>query len=406
MIWSVFTMKNKHLTDQNRIVIDNGLKDNLSFKTIATQLDKDCTTISKEIRNHITIKMVAGYGRVFNNCLLRMECSKINSVCKTCSNPKSINCSKCRVGCCSLCADYVEEVCPKLSKPPYVCNGCADRNKCTLTKHFYYPLQASKEYKLNLSDSRKGIFITQEEIAHLNKLLKPLIIDKNQSIHHIYIHHCDELMMSEKTLYKIIDAGLLNIRNIDLPRKIRYKSRKKSSAFKVDKACLEGRRYEDFLLFKENNPDIPIVQMDSVEGVKGGSCLLTIHFTICNFMIAFKREFNDARSVIDYFDSLYELLGRELFMKLFPVILTDNGSEFSNPKAIEFDKDGNRRTYVFYCHPSAPYEKGAYEVNHELLRRIVPKGQSWNPYSQKDIDLMMSHINSYARAKLNNRSPG
>lgn len=145
--------------------------------------------------------------------------------------------------------------------------------------------------------------------------------------------------------------------------------------------------------------------MDTVEGIKGESCLLTIHFTICNFMIAFKREFNDSKSVTDYFDYLYELLGRELFMKLFPVILTDNGSEFSNPKAIEFDKDENRRTYVFYCHPSAPHEKGSCEVNHELLRRIVPKGISWNQYEQKDIDMMMSHVNSYAREKLNDKPP-
>lgn len=49
--------------------------------------------------------------------------------------------------------------------------------------------------------------------------------------------------------------------------------------------------------------------------------------------------------------------------------------------------------------------QGACEVNHELIRRIVPKGESWNPYNQKDINLMMSHINSYARAKLNDRSP-
>lgn len=180
--------------------------------------------------------------------------------------------------------------------------------------------------------------------------------------------------MSEKTLYKIIDAGILQIRNIDLPRKIRYRSRKKASSYKVDRACLEGRHYDYFQLFMRNNPDISIVEMDTVEGIKGETCLLTVHFTVCNFMIAFKRECNDSKSITDYFDYLYNLLGRKLFMKLFPVILTDHGSELSNPKAIEFDKDGNKRTFVFYCHPSSPYEKGSCEVNHDLLRRIVPKG--------------------------------
>lgn len=99
------------------------------------------------------------------------------------------------------------------------------------------------------------------------------------------------------------------------------------------------------------------------------------------------------------------MLGRELFMKLFPVILADNGAEFSNPSAIEFDEDGERRTYVFYCHPGSPQEKGSCEVYHEFIRRIIPKGTSMDSYTQKDINLMMSHIDSYAREKLNDKSP-
>ena len=114
--------------------------------------------------------------------------------------------------------------------------------------------------------------------------------------------------------------------------------------------------------------------MDSVIGNKGGKVLLTIHFVNTSFMIAFLRITNTSQSVIDVFNQLYELLGKEIFKKLFPVILTDNGSEFSNPKAIEFAPDGTRRTSVFYCDPSAPYQKGSIEVNHELIRRILPKG--------------------------------
>ena len=85
--------------------------------------------------------------------------------------------------------------------------------------------------------------------------------------------------------------------------------------------------------------------------------------------------------------------------------MTDNGSEFTNPLAIEFDKQGKQRTRIFYCDPSAPFQKGAVENNHELIRRIIPKGRSLESYSQEDIDLMMNHINSYGRKKLNDRSP-
>lgn len=154
------------------------------------------------------------------------------------------------------------------------------------------------------------------------------------------------------------------------------------------------------------HPDTPIVEMDSVEGKKGGKILLTLHFVNCSFMLAFIREHNDAQSVIDIFNNLQEILGIDKFRELFVLILTDNGSEFSNPTEIEFDiTTGEMRTQIFYCHPSSPNEKGACEVNHELRRRILPKGISFDELNQDDINLIMSHINSYKRKKLNNVSP-
>ena len=82
-------------------------------------------------------------------------------------------------------------------------------------------------------------------------------------------------------------------------------------------------------------------------------------------MLAFIREHNDAQSFIDIFNNIQELLGIDKFKELFVVILTDNGSEFSNPKEIEYDiNTGEQRTKVFYRHPSSLFEKGSCEVNH------------------------------------------
>lgn len=397
-------MKYKHMSYEQRKRIEISLSQNKSFKAIGKDVEKDCTTISKEVRTNSVTKNIGSYGRVFNNCLNRHTCIK-ELLCKDCPNFKTKycrNCSQCR----KVCTDFIEETCPKLDKPPYVCNGCSTKNKCTLSKKIYDAHEAQKIYEARLSESRTGINCSEEEIKHLNQLLVPLVKEQGQSIHHVYINHKDEIMHSEKTIYSFIDSGILTVRNIDLPRKVRYRSRKEHSMqYKVDKNCLEGRRFEDFLKFIEDHPEKSIVEMDSVEGKKGESCLLTIHFVLPTFMLAFKRETNDSKSVIDIFNNIFDKLGADNFKRLFPIILTDNGSEFSNPKEIEFDKDGNRRTYLFYCHPSSPFEKGGCEVNHELIRRVVPKGYSFNPYTQKDINLMMSHINSYAREKLNDKTP-
>lgn len=212
-------------------------------------------------------------------------------------------------------------------------------------------------------------------------------------------------MVSERTIYRLIDSRIISAMNMDLPRKVRYSARKKSSSVKVDKACRIGRSFDDFTAYMTEHPFLPVTQLDSVEGKKGGKVLLTIHFVKAEFMLAFLRDHNDSQSVIDIFERLYLELRPDRFMKIFKVCLTDNGSEFSNPKAIEFDRQGNLRTRIFYCNPSAPYQKGSAERNHEFIRMFFPKGSDFSSFTQEDISLMMDHINSYSRESLGNKCP-
>lgn len=393
----------KHFLLEDRFKIEESLNDSLSFKAIGRDLNRDCTTISKEVRNHIYFKKTGSYGRPFNNCSHRMTCTELR-ICDVCTSHSSRSCRFC-LKCSLSCTLYEKEICKRLNRPPYVCNGCNKRTNCTLEKVFYSSTYAQNEYELCRSESRSGISINEEEVKYLDEFVSPLIL-KGQSIHHICSNNRDAIMCSEKTIYNYLDYNLFSARNLDLPRKVRYRPRKsKTSHFKVDKSCRIGRKYEDFLDFMKANPDTPVVEMDSVEGIIGGKVLLTIHFTDSLLMLAFIRDSNNSRSVINIFERLYLELSPDTFIKLFPVILTDNGSEFSNPSAIEFDSQGNQRTKIFYCDPSAPYQKGANENNHELIRRIVSKGNSFNSYCQADITLMMNHINSYSRKKLNDRTP-
>ena len=96
--------------------------------------------------------------------------------------------------------------------------------------------------------------------------------------------------------------------------------------------------------------------MDSVIGEVGGKVLLTVLFP-CGMLLARLRDINNSQSVIDYIDFFERNFGLDLFRKLFPVILTDNGSEFSNPMAIEFSPvTKERRTWGFYCEPNVAWE--------------------------------------------------
>ena len=145
--------------------------------------------------------------------------------------------------------------------------------------------------------------------------------------------------------------------------------------------------------------------MDTVEGTKGGRVLLTLLFRTSKLMLAFIMYEKTQAEVLRIFNMLEHELGTDLFEKTFPIILTDNGTEFGNPLSLEFNNEGIGRTRIFYCNPRASYQKGMIEKNHEFIRYVLPKGTSFDNLLQTDIDLMLNHINSFARESLNWFSP-
>ena len=392
----------KHMDQNTRYAIKKGLEEHLSITEIAKELGIAGSTVSREIRHHLTVRRTGGQGHPFNDCRKRFGC-ELRGICEGCL--KDAKCQFCNLLCVTRCRSYEKQNCERLEKPPYVCNGCTKRPVCTMEKRLYDPAFAQKEYKAVWSESHTGLTYTEEEIRRIDRIVSPLLM-KGQSPAHILKNHADELMISESTLYRLLDDGLLRARNVDLPRKVRFRARKKPRTLKVDKLCRVGRTYADFNAYLEAHPGTAVVQGDSVEGVKGGKVLLTIHFVKTELMLAYIRDHNDSASVIERFGYLREKLGLENFQKIFPVLLLDNGSEFSNPNMIEYDFDaGKHCTRVFYCDPQQSQQKGSAERNHEFIRQIIPKGRSMDHLCQKDISLMMDHINSYRRESLGWKSP-
>jgi IS30 family transposase len=201
--------------------------------------------------------------------------------------------------------------------------------------------------------------------------------------------------------------GLFTAKSTDLRKKVKMKPRKTKAQPKIERHCRKGRTYEDYLVFIKENPRLQIVEIDSVIGAKGGNekVLFTMQFPELHFMLAFIRDANTARSVKDIFATLQNNLGDKMFSELFAVCLADNGAEFSNPSALEVDENGVLRTKIFYCDPGCSYQKPHVENNHDFIRCYLPKGKSMNHLSQKDVNLMMSHINSYGRRSLAGLTP-
>ena len=303
--------KNSHLVLDERATIEVRLRERASFTEIGRELGKDSSTISKEVRLHShTVRKDS-----FNPCSKRSTCDEYGTACSKCKLQYSKSCKRCpRVKCYEHCKQFEVLVCNKLKKPPYVCNGCIQRQSCKLEKHIYSAKSAQKNYETTRSESRQGIAITPEELKRVDAIVSPLV-KLGQSIHMIYVNNADDIMLDEKTIYNYIDAGLLSVDTVDLPRKVRYRTRSHKKPVRVDKQCHVGRTYEDFEAYLAANSDIPVVEMDSVEGRKGGKVLLTIYFRNSSLMLAFIRDNNTAKSVTEIFDWLYEQLRHEVFTR-------------------------------------------------------------------------------------------
>lgn len=206
--------KYRHLSFEDRCVIEEFLNHKLNFTKIANRLGKDRTTISKEVLNHRFLRGTASDKRP----------------------------------CCFE------------SKPPYVCNSCDNFNHCKKQKYSYNAHIAYNEYKQTLISQREHLNITKEQIASINDVISPLMIYKNHSVNQVYISHPELLPFSKTTFYKYIDLGILNVRNLDLQRKVKWKLKKEYDHHKekVDTSIRVGRFYSDFKDYLEYHPNCSI----------------------------------------------------------------------------------------------------------------------------------------------------
>lgn len=355
----------KHLTQDNRYRILSLLQQNLPLIQIANDLQKDPRAISREIRNH-RVKTEKDFQ--FNT---RNE--KYTSPCKRCS------------------------------RFPFVCDGCPTTQYCMyLVKFHYKPESAHRLAQRTLRDARMRLNV---DPLHFQKLDQKIYegVSKGQSLNHIFMHS-DEFEISLRSAYRYVELGLLSTSNLDLRRKVRFRKRQtpKVKRVLIDAKIRQNRLYSDYIRFKAMHPGVPVIQIDCIESGKPfKTALLTIHFTDLRFMLGFLMPVKDSENVSKVFLQLQQMLSPEEYKAIFPVILTDRGTEFSNPLAIETHYEtGELLTQVFFCDPQASNQKGHIEENHTLVRYVIPRSTNLGHYTQNNIDLLLSHLNSYGRALL------
>lgn len=393
------------ITFKERVRIEAGIYAKESFSKIAKELGRSTSSITREVKqNRTKVKMPYLCGK---DCIYATSCAK-QHMCgdKYCSR-------KCRLcidfDCTKVCDRVRDHECTKYQKPPFVCSTCSEKNKkkCIYDKYYYIAEKADAKAKATRSESREGIRLSSDELQTLDEVLSPLIL-QGQPLSLICNNHSEEIKVSERSIYNYIEAGALTICNLDLRRKVKYKKRrKKQTEIKCDKFNYrKGRTYGDYEKYMEEHPEISVVEMDTVRGLRTKEqVLLTIMFNKNSVMLMILIEDETMDAVIEVFDKLTKALGIRRFRKLFPVILTDNGRCFKNAMALEYTKSGSPRTKVFYCDPQASWQKPHIEKNHEYIRYVITRGRTFKDYTQEDMTLIANHINSTIRPGLDYKSP-
>lgn len=381
-----------HLEERNRIEIEHYLNNGYSIQDIARFLRVAPSTISREIQRNMKVIRANNFG-LNVNCKHRKNCSllKNTSIYKQCS---------------IYCQNYELNTCHLFAKKNHipVCNSCPNITRCKLEKRVYKASVADIKYNDRIVSSRAPSRITKEQFDSLNILFTPLM-KQGQSISVIYQNHKNEIMVSENTIRNYVRKGLFNVDLLDTIRpRFTSKTSKKRRVIK-NVSLLAGRTYDDLLDFLKTNESL-ITQIDTVVGkLSDKKKILTIHWPVFHFQIGILLDTLNPLNVNRSLVNLRKILGDSLYRKLFQVIVSDNGIEFSLLDEIEIDDNGEVITRVFFCDPYNSSQKGACERNHEFIRYILPKGKSFDLLTQKDVDLIFSHINSTPRKSLGFNTP-
>lgn len=112
-------MKKERLTIEDRMLIENLLKENYKLKDIARVIEVQSSTISREIKG-------------------RRKSNKLTLACE------------------------------KTNRFPFVCQGCSEKTYCHKRKYYYNFREAQKDYENKLKYSRIGIDMTIDEVEYWN----------------------------------------------------------------------------------------------------------------------------------------------------------------------------------------------------------------------------------------------
>ena len=316
--------------------------------------------------------------------------------------------------CFETCPSFREASCRRLARPPFVCNGCEKEHNCPMRKKFYIPEAAQANYEGTLRNSRTGIHPDEKKVKAMDDVISPAL-KRGQSATAVVRANPETFKgVARSTLYGYIRDGLFTAKGSDMPFAGRSRKPHKKPETKTTAKCRVGRTIREMWEWLKQHAGVVPCELDTVIGSISGKVLFTMIFPDTGLALAFLRQEKTAQTCTRIFNMLWRVAGPALFARLFRAILTDNGPEFSEPEMIEKyrpDPEHNptkllpRGVNVWFCDPYCSSQKPHVEREHREERRILLHGVSFDTLTQDDVNLVASHVASYTRGVLDDKTP-
>ena len=202
-----------------------------------------------------------------------------------------------------------------------------------------------------------------------------------------------------KTIYNYIDLGLMEIKNADLPMKLRINTKPKR--IRASKRKL-GESIENRPDSVNDRTEFGHWEIDTVIGKKtSDDCvLLTLAERHTRNFIVRKISSKSSAAVMQGIEELRSYYG-DRFNQVFKSITSDNGLEFADLHTL----DEIAGTKVYFTHPYSSSERGTNERHNGLIRRFIPKGTSISSFSVDKLFSIEYWCNTLPRKILGYRTP-
>jgi IS30 family transposase len=217
---------------------------------------------------------------------------------------------------------------------------------------------------------------------------RPRVDSIDSFVHRFMRQHPEKRCPSTPTVYRYVDLGLLPIRNVDLPMKLRRREKSKRKHHDRMNKKILGTSIDERPDVINNRSRVGDWEGDLVKGKRTSNepAIMTLTERVTRYEILVKIPDYHAKTCQQALQSVIDSYGSDFFQS----ITFDNGSEFSLLNQV-------KGTQLFFAHPYSPWERGSNENQNGLIRQYIPKGNSLHDYSETYIADIQNCLNNKLR---------